>query len=290
MNRLLPLLAITVMAVSVAVVVVPAGGDQAEAEATATTLLEPDRTGTGPILRVVMGTRWSPVEGYERTRTFADCLREETGRPVTVIQRSTYSEANALIAAGGAEVALVCSGATADRRLRDAMVPVFRLDSGGDGTYHSVIVARADDPAADLRALRNASIAWTDPDSLTGYRAPRAALRILEEDPDGFFGPVSFTHSHDASLDAVAQGFVRVAAVDEEVLRAGHRPGLKIVWRSDAFPSPPVLVRHGDGALEAAVAAIAERPECLADLGASRLVPATWATYDPLSAVLVNGR
>lgn len=244
----------------------------------------------GPTLEVVLGTRWSPVQGYKRTRAFAACLQEETGRPVSIVQRSAYAETNAIIAAGRGEVALICSGATADSRLRTTMVPVFRLDREGDGMYRSLIVTRTDDPVVDLAGLRGVSVAWTDPDSLTGYRAPRAAIRALGSEPDALFSSVSFTHSHDASIDAVTQGIVRAAAVDEEVYRTRAPAALKVVWRSEAFPSPPLLVRAGETGLTRALGALANRPECLADLGATRLVPADWSTYDVLTPTIANGR
>lgn len=243
----------------------------------------------GPI-EVVLGTRWSPVEGYNRSRKFAACLEEATGRPVQVLQRDSYAEANALVAAGKGDVAIVCSGATADPRLRQAMDAVWRLDVTGEGTYRSVLVVRESDPADSLLALRGASITWADPDSLTGYRGPRAALRRLGEDPDRFFAASSFSHSHDASIEAVSQGFVRVAAVDEHILHAHGTGGLRAVWTSEAYPAPPVLVRAGDQGMRAALDDIAGRPECLADLGASRLLATDWATYDTVIATIEEGR
>ena len=206
-----------------------------------------------------------------------------------LLQRGTYAEANALIASGRGDIALVCSGATGDPRLRASMAPVFRLDSGSAGNYHSVVVTRSDDPATGLVSLRGASVAWTDPDSLTGYRAPRAALRALGEDPDTYLGIASFTHSHDAALDAVAQGLVRIASVDEEVYRAHESREMKVVWRSGPFPAPPILVRRGDEPLVAALVALAQRSECLADLGATGLVATDWATYDILTSTITSG-
>lgn len=290
MNRALPLLAISLMTASAVSVVLVAGRPPAAWSPAEPTPTPPAASPVGRPIEVVISTRWSPVQGYARSRTFAQCLEAETGRPVSLLQRGTYAEANALIASGRGQIALVCSGATADPRLRAAMSPVFRLDSGGTGNYHSVLVTSADDPATGLVSLGGASVAWTDPDSLTGYRAPRAAVRELGEDPDAYFGMASFTHSHDASLDAVAQGLVRIAAVDEEIFRAHPNPAIKVVWRSVPFPAPPILVRPGDAALTAALTALAHRPECLAEIGATGLVPTNWESYDILSATIENGR
>lgn len=289
MNRWLPMLAIALMCFSVAAVVLLAGRPL-EDPRRAVAIAPPPLPLSGAPLEVVLATRWSPVLGYQRTRSFAECLQHETGRPVSVTQRGTYAETNALLATGRGDLALVCSGATSDARLRASMDAVYRLDDGSNGTYHAVVVVRADDLAVKLDALRGASISWTDPDSLTGFRAPRAALRAVGVEPDTFFGAMSFTHSHDASLGAVLQGIVRAAAVDEEVLRARKTSDLKVIWRSDPFPAPPLLVRKGDVSVLEALARIAARPECLADLGATRLVPTSWRDYDELAATIEGGR
>lgn len=295
MTRWLPLLAIALMASTAAGVVIFAGFARPDPEvvpAPAADVSDARHAATeADPVEVVLATRWSPIEGHARTRQFSRCLEDELRRPVRVVQRGSYAEANALLSAGRGDIGLVCSGATADARLRDAMVPLFRLDRGsGQGTYRSVVIVREEDAAHDLTDLGGSSIAWTDPDSLTGYRAPRAALRARGIDPATFFGAVSLTGSHDASIDAVVHGIVRAAAVDEEVFRARPPLPLRVLWVSASFPSPPVLVRPGDDEVAAALERVGERPECLADLGATKLVPADWSTYDGLPEVLEGGR
>lgn len=238
----------------------------------------------------VLSTRWSAVEGYERTRALRGCLESATDRTFTLVQRRTYAEVNALLAQGRGDVALVCSGVTSNPALRESMVPVGRLLFEGGPSYRSVVIVAQDDPADDLEDLRGSRIAWVDSDSLTGYRAVRAALRSRGEDPDQFFPTRSFTHSHDLSISSVHAGTVRAAAVDEEVLRQSPDLGARVVWTSDRFPSPPLLVRRGDAALAERLATLASDPGCFTEIGARGLAPADWEAYDGLGELVEAGR
>lgn len=239
---------------------------------------------------LVLSTRWSAVEGYERTRALRACLERATGRTFALVQRRSYGEVNALLTQGRGDVALVCSGVTSNPTLREAMVPVGRLMFDGGPSYRSVVIVAQDDPADELEDLRGSRIAWVDSDSLTGYRAVRAALRSRGEDPDQFFPTHSFTHSHDLSISSVQAGTVRAAAVDEEVLRQSRDLGARVVWTSDRFPSPPLLVRRGDAALAESLATLASDPACFTEIGARGLAPADWEAYDGLGEVVEAGR
>ncbi len=151
-------------------------------------------------------------------------------------------------------------------------------------------MVRKGDPARSVADLEGADIAWVDPDSLTGFRAPRAAFREMGLDPDRYFGRATFTHAHDRAVEAVRSGLVQVAAVDEELLAAEPAPHeLRVVWRSQAFPSPPFLVSRDRPDLLGPLEDIAARPECLSALGAEGLTASHWALYDPLGEIIEKG-
>lgn len=288
MRRGFPLLGAALLGASALAVVFLAGRDSVTDPAPVAAEV-PARLPGEPV-HFVLASRWAPIEGYGRLGAMVSCLEGLTGRPVERQQRRRYAEANALVASGDADVAVVCSGATGDPRLRERMDAAWRLGGSTGGDYHGLVVVRADDPAKGLEDLHGAPVAWTDPDSLTGYRAVRAELRRAGKDPDAWFGAASFTWSHDASIAAVADGLVRAAPVDEQVFAGSTVTGLRVVWRSEAFPAPPVLVRRGDRALAEAVAGLAGRPDCLGDLGATHLVPTDWSDYDRLAETIELGR
>lgn len=231
--------------------------------------------------RFVLATFWSPAAGWERTRGFMDCIEAELGGPVELLQRESYDEANALLASGGGDFGLICSGATADESLHEDFVPAWRLVSDEDGgRYRGTILVRREDEAQTLEDLRGSSFAWVDPKSLSGYYALRAELRRRGEDPGRFFGDVRFTYSHDRSIEAVQSGVVRAAVVDEVFVRqmvAGEE--VRAIWYSEYFPSPVFLVRKDRPDLAGALERLASRRECLAPLGAVGLEIARWEDY-----------
>lgn len=249
---------------------------------------------------MLLATMWAPSEGYERLKPFLHCLDEALGVDgdapglggATLLQRGTYAEANALLAAGGADIGLVCTSSASVESLRGRFDVPFKLRfADGGGTYSSGIVVRADDPATTLADLEGASIAWVDPDSLTGYRLPRSYLRSQGVDPDGFFGESTMAHSHDRAAKAVRDGTVRVAAVDEQILDVlGLGDELRLIWHSDPYPSPPLLVARAHPELRDALERISQRPECLAGFGAVGLEPASWSDYGDVGAIMERGK
>jgi len=249
-------------------------------------------------VRVLLVTMWTPSTGYEHIRPFLDCLEQalaESGSPsvgsrVQLVQRNTYAEANALLATGGADMGLVCTGSTADKALRAGFLAPMRLRFDYGASYHSVVIVQAADPARDLEDLAGSELAWTDPDSLTGYRVLRAHLRSQGIDPDQYFGRATFTHSHERSVDAVRRGIVRAAAVDEEILaEVEYLEELRVVWMSEAYPSPPFLVSRDRTDLIPLLERLAERPECLEGLGANGLTATDWSAYDQVQQVIAAG-
>ena len=78
-------------------------------------------TPTDPVARVLLSAIWSPSAGYEYVRPLLSCLEEALDGPVKLVQRPTYAEANARIASGNIDIALICSGATGDASVRGQM-------------------------------------------------------------------------------------------------------------------------------------------------------------------------
>ena len=91
-------------------------------------------------------------------------------------------------------------------------------------------------------------MAFTDPESNTGCLVPTATLVGRGDDPRSFFKKIVFTGSHDRSILAVALSVVDAAAIDALVWESTLRedPSLagrvRIVWRSEVFGPPPIVV------------------------------------------------
>ncbi|NOY27262.1 MAG: PhnD/SsuA/transferrin family substrate-binding protein [Oligoflexia bacterium] len=259
----------------------PVVGDRAvDGPTTALAPRKPD-AGARASYRVLLSAIWSPSDGYERVSGLVSCLERELGGTVALVQRRTYAEANARIASGDIDIALICTGATGDRAVRQQMDAPYRLKFRRGASYRAVVVVRSADPAGSLDDLKGSSVAWVDVDSLTGYMALRADFEKRGLDLETWFGSGTFTHGHDRSVRAVAVGLVRAASVDEEVLlQSEYRDQVRVLWRSKEFPSPPILARRGRPELRSALDRLATQPACFTALGAVGLEPSAWAVYD----------
>jgi len=131
----------------------------------------------------------------------------------------------------------------------------------GSTSYVALMYVRADSGIADLQGMRGRAMAWSDPNSASGYLIPRAELRAAGVAPEGFFGRTGFAGGHDQALVAVLQrqydagvcwssgqgdesrGFSRgvlTAAVEKNLL---NMRDIRIIWRSRPIQNGPVVVR-----------------------------------------------
>ncbi|NGQ89799.1 phosphate/phosphite/phosphonate ABC transporter substrate-binding protein [Rhodobacter sp. HX-7-19] len=140
------------------------------------------------------------------------------------------------------------------------------------GYYRSVLIARADDPRADLAGFDGARLAYNDGMSQSGWAAPinHAAAKGIRLLP----GPE--TGSHRASFQAVAEGRADLAAIDALtwalISEFEDVSGVKVVGATDPTPALPYITARGRdaGAIHDAIATAIERLSA-ADRAALRL-------------------
>lgn len=127
------------------------------------------------------------------------------------------------------------------------------------GHYHSVFVARADDPGAGPQAFATRRFAYNQPESHSGWAAPQtwAAAR-------GFrFAPALETGGHRLSALAVAEDRADIAALDAVTWRflTRYEPALtsrlRVVGRTQTAPGLPFIAAPGADAA-ATLAALTE--------------------------------
>ena len=205
-------------------------------------MLVPLRVGLAPIL--------SPRSGGEGLVALCKALSLSMNRPVVPLLGADYRETNDMLALGQLDVGIVCSGAFSDPRLDRVCEPLLvPLLMGTGSSYESFLIVRSQDPAVRLEDLRGRDFVFSDSLSLTGYIHPVACLDAMGQTPGRFFSKVSFSHSHDRSIAMVLEGTISAAAVDSAVFMAWreHHPAegknLRILERSEPFPSPPLVVR-----------------------------------------------
>jgi phosphonate transport system substrate-binding protein len=209
------------------------------------------------VLRIAVAAMISP----ETTRTYyEDLLRlisRRMGREAVFVQRRTYGEVNSLVKNREVDVAFVCSGPYTEGHDEFGMeiiaVPVVH----GETVYHSYIIVRRDSTYSSFADLRGRKFAFVDQGSNSGYLVPAYMLAKRGEKPQTYFSQFFFTHSHDNSIKAVADGLADGAAVDSLIWEFFNtiNPEItgrtKIIEKSPQYGIPPVVVHPGlDGDLK----------------------------------------
>jgi phosphonate transport system substrate-binding protein len=134
---------------------------------------------------------------------------------------------------------------------REAGAEAFAVGIGSSGkpTYWGYLLVPADSPAKSLADLRGKSAAFVEPASGSGGLAPTYMVKKASGmTPEQFFGKFTWAGSHDASIMAVKNGTVDVAAAAdatyERMIKAGiiNADTLRIVARLE-LPGPPLTYR-----------------------------------------------
>ena len=201
-----------------------------------------------PPLHVAVAAMISPEPTLKYYKELLATIANKVGRRIVFAQKRTYAEVNDMVERKELDLAFVCSGpyvrAHEEFGMELLVVPVAH----GQTVYHSYIVVNRDSPIASLDGLEGKTFAFTDPDSNTGYLVPRYMLAKRDQSPETFFGSTFFTHSHDSSIRAVAEGLADGAAVDSLVWEFTNAVDptstsrTRIITRSPPYGIPPVVV------------------------------------------------
>lgn len=128
--------------------------------------------------------------------------------------------------------------------------PCYRTDGCDGPSYCSFVIVAAGSSIRAIGDLRERRCAVNGLDSQSGYNALRAL--VAGEAREGrFFGAVTMTGGHKASLAHIASGQADVAAVDcvTHGLLARYRPqaleGTRVLCRTASAPALPYVTRAG---------------------------------------------
>ncbi len=211
----------------------------------------PSRTDGRPPLRVAIAAMISPSITKRYYEELFRIVGNKVGRSTELIQRKTYAEVNELVENRSVDLAFVCSGPYVLGPDKFGMELLVLPVVNGSTVYYSYVLARPDSGMGSFQDLRGRRFAFTDPDSNTGCLVPRFMLAKMQVTPESFFRETFFTHSHDNSIKAVAEGMADGAAVDSliwEFLKATDPAavsGTAILHKSPPYGIPPVVV-HPD--------------------------------------------
>ncbi len=205
----------------------------------------------GRPLRVAVAAIVSPEGTLNSYRSLLAYLGHLLGRGVELVQRRTYWEVNDMISRGEVDLAFVCTGAYLQQGREHIMSILVVPQIHGRTTYKASVIVAADSRIKSFDDLKGKVFAFTDPLSNTGYLFPMDLVEKRDETVETFFKRTIFTYSHDRSIQAVVDGVVDGASVDnivyENTIR--KRPRIasltRVIEQSREFGMPPVVVPKG---------------------------------------------
>lgn len=237
-------------------------------------------------LRFAVATMVSAEATFSTYRRLVQRICRDVGQREAFVVRPSYTDVREALEQGKVDIAFVCTGTYVHslhkRRIRLLVQPEFEKPL----EYRCLVIVPAKSNSEALEDIQGTVMAFTDPESNTGCLVPAATLVNRGYNPKSFFKKIVFTGSHDRSIFAVALGVVDAAAIDALIWESKLRedPSLtkkiKIIWRSEAFGPPPIVVpTNGDAtlakSLQNALLALDKDDEgrdILSDIGIKRFV------------------
>jgi len=186
------------------------------------------------------------------------------GVPTRMFFASDYSGVQQAFAAKSLEISNMSPAAYAGAWMETngGVEPILvTKEPDGSTSYVALMYVRADSGITKIEEMRGKAMAWSDPNSASGYLIPRAELRAAGIAPEGFFGRTGFAGGHDQAIVAVLQrqydagvcwssgqgdeskGYSRgalTAAVEKGLV---DMKDIRIIWRSRPIQNGPIVVR-----------------------------------------------
>jgi phosphonate transport system substrate-binding protein len=197
-----------------------------------------------PPLTIAVGAMLSPDTTRVYYEELLGLIAARMGRRPVFAQRRTYAEVNDMVRKRDVDLAFVCAGPYTEGKRDCCMEMLVVPVANGKTVYHSYIIVPKSSNAGSLADLRGKKFAFTDPQSNTGALVPTYMLARRGETPKSFFDEFFYSHSHDNSIRAVANGQADGAAVDSLIWYPagcgppGYGPRNEEAAERD-FPLPP---------------------------------------------------
>jgi len=188
----------------------------------------------------------------DRYAPFMDYLSKALGVKVTLRVANDYAAVIEGQRAGNIQIAYYGPASYSKAYLTGVKTEPFVTTRNNDGAigYYSVIYVKTDSPYKDIKELKGKTIGFVDPNSTSGYNAPRFFLNKAGIDVDSFFGKSIVTGSHENAVIALDKGTVDCAANwwnadnDSNLTRMANKGMVKkedfrVVFKSGLLPGSP---------------------------------------------------
>ena len=208
--------------------------------------------------KLVMGviTEENAEDREKRWKPFREYLEKEIG--VEVEWREATDYAGVIEAFKAKKIQLAWFGPAAFARCHivtdgNAVPLAAEIDKDGGFGYYGVIIVKKDSPYQNVNDLKGKKFGFADPNSTSGYQAPKYFLGEGGIDADKFFGSATFSGSHensvkmlyDGQFDGVATWWTNdkksnMSRMEEKGMIPAD--GYRIIWKSPLLPSDPFTV------------------------------------------------
>ena len=188
----------------------------------------------------------------DRYAPFMDYLTKELGVPVKLRIANDYAAVIEGQRAGNIQIAYYGPASYSKAYLTGVKTEPFVTTRNNDGAigYYSVIYVKTDSPYNDMKDLKGKTIGFVDPNSTSGYNAPRFYLHKIGIDVDSFFGKSIITGSHENGIIALDKGTVDCSADwwnadnDSNLTRMvnkgmAKKEDFRIIFKSGLLPGSP---------------------------------------------------
>ncbi|WP_232699588.1 substrate-binding domain-containing protein [Brevibacillus daliensis] len=199
-------------------------------------------------IRVAISGVLSPSHTIMHYRKITDYLGEQLNRPAVLIQRKSYNEISTLMMNGGADIALLSSGAFLTNGQDKGLEAIAMQERMGVPYYYGYLIVNRDSHISDINELREKRVAIADPSSYSSYIFVSKKLAEINETPEHFFESYTYTYSHEKSLKAVMNRVVDAAAVNSLVYEQAKLENpdiinsLQIIEKSEPVGTGPVVI------------------------------------------------
>jgi phosphonate transport system substrate-binding protein len=217
-----------------------------------------------PVIRIGMLGGENNADRLARYQPYQALLESTFGVPTRTLSAADYAGVIQAFAASQIELAYMSPAAYASAWLESngRVVPVLTAqEADGSTSYVSVMYVRADSGIADLAGMKGKALAWSDPNSASGYLIPRSEFRAAGLDPSTYFSRTGFAGGHEQAVVAVlgrqydagvtwtsglgdeAEGYTRGVLrtmVEKKML---NMKDLRLIWRSRPILNGPLTVR-----------------------------------------------
>jgi phosphonate transport system substrate-binding protein len=188
----------------------------------------------------------------DRYAPYMDYLTKQLGVPVKLRIANDYAAVIEGQRAGNIQIAYYGPASYSKAYMTGVKTEPFVTTRNNDGAigYYSVIYVKADSPYKDIQDLKGKTIGFVDPNSTSGYNAPRFYLHKIGIDADSFFAKSIITGSHENGVIALDKGTVDCAADwwnadnDSNLTRMvtkgmAKKEDFRIIFKSGLLPGSP---------------------------------------------------